>query len=115
MSLFDKIFNIVKFFYLYGNKYSVIEVIGDMNDLDFGKKRIVFLVKTKKLVMSNFPVTLKKYQIYMSVSKIDDFLKVIKENDISDIQLLDCKTKLSKKLFDHWDYPSIKIISIVSF
>ena len=114
MSLYDIVFNLVKFFFLYGKKYSVIEILGGFNDVDLSKKRMVFSIsfRRRKLIMKNHPmnpIILKKNPVFLSVSNIQDLLNLIKENEIENLQLLTNKTKCRNKIFDHWDYPGIKI------
>lgn len=114
MPLCALVFNLVKFFYLYGKKYDVIDIIGGFNDLDLSKKRMVFSVnfRGRKLIMKKHPMSpiiLKKNPVFLSVTSIGDFLNLIKENEIDSLQLLSNKTKCTRKIFDHWDYPRIKI------
>lgn len=110
MSLHDRVFDIVQFTYLKGHKYSVHEILSGIN-IDFQKKRLVFKISfhARKLIMSDFPVTLHKATVFVSICNIEDIVKFIKENEIAELQLLDFKVKCTRKLFNHWDYPSIKI------
>ena len=114
MSMHDVVFNLVKFFYLFGKKYSVIEILGGFDDIDLRKNRMVFSVcfRKRQLIMKNHPISpiiLKKNPVFLSVSNIEDFLNLIKENEIESLQLLKNKPKCTFKMFDHWDYPGIKI------
>lgn len=62
------VFNLVKFFYMYGSKYNVIEILGGLGDIDISKRnRMVSSISCKKLVMKNHPfspIPLKKIQFF---------------------------------------------------
>lgn len=113
MSFYDTVFNLIKFCYLYKHKYSSIEILGGFTDIDqcISKKRMIFLVnfRGRRFVIKNHPmnpIVLKKNPVFISVSSIIEFLDIIKDNEIENLQMLTDKQKCTCKIFD---YPGIKV------
>lgn len=119
--LHNIVFNLVRFFYLFGKKYDVIDILGGLDDIDISKKnRMIFSIsfRARKVVMKNHPfspIILRKNPVFMSVDNIHDLLNFIKENDIEYLQLITCKTQLICKIFNHSEYSRIKIYRYCKF
>lgn len=111
MSIYDNAFNAIKFVYLNRLRYDIINILNDFEDLNLLKTKLVCKIefRNRTIVMSEFPFILKKKAVYLKINNIQDFLKIIKDNEIWHIELFDCKTLCTRKLFDHWDYPTIKL------
>lgn len=111
MSIYDNAFNAIKFVFLNRLRYDIINILDDFQDLDLSKIKLVCKVEFKKrtITMNDFPVILRKKVVYLKITNIQDFLKVVKDNEMWSLELFDCKTVCTRKIFNHWDYPSIKL------
>ena len=67
--------------------------------------------KNETIEMEGIPFRYKVPKFYVSVraAKMYDFLVFVKTANIKYIELYITRTRCSKKMYNHWDYPSLKI------
>ena len=117
-NVYENAFNAIKFVYLNRLRYELIHILDDFQDLDLQKTKLVWEVGFRKkiITINDFPVASRKKQsVFIKVSNMMELLKIIKENDIEEIEIFDCKTRCTRKLPHPWDNPNIKLHSSCKF
>lgn len=110
MSVYENAFNAIKFVYMNRLRYDIIDILDDFSDLNLLKTKLVCEIAFRKraIIMNDFPFSVRKKIIYMKISNIQDFLKIIKDNDIERLEIFECKTVCSRKICNNW-HPTIKL------
>lgn len=91
------------------------EVFDELENLNLKNKRkaYVFCMTTTNnyIEMEGIPFQLKQPKFYVSVkvNKLKELLSFVYTSKIKYVELYLSRVSCSKKLYDHWDYPALKI------